>query len=136
MKIKIILVIILITLSVGILYFYQNFINPKPQLIGGDKDAGGCLIGAGYSWCEVKNKCLRVWEEKCELSTDSTTKSASCSQKGGVWYPKENLCEVNKLSESQCITEGGQFNGCASACRHDPKAEVCTMQCVLTCTFR
>ncbi len=34
--------------------------------IGGDKDAGGCLIGAGYSWCEAKQKCLRVWEEKCE----------------------------------------------------------------------
>ena len=36
------------------------------QLIGGDKDEGGCLIGAGYSWCEPKQKCLRVWEEKCE----------------------------------------------------------------------
>jgi len=136
MKGKIILVIVLITLSVGILYFYQSFINPKPHLIGGDEDAGGCLIGAGYSWCEVKNKCLRVWEEKCELPTDNTIKSTECSQKGGVWYPKESLCEVNKLSESQCTAEGGQFNGCASACRHDPKAEACTMQCVLTCTFR
>ena len=34
-------------------------------IIGGDKDKGGCLIGAGYSWCEVKQKCLRVWEEPC-----------------------------------------------------------------------
>lgn len=34
-------------------------------LIGGDKDAHGCLIAAGYSWCESKNKCLRVWEENC-----------------------------------------------------------------------
>jgi len=37
----------------------------KGQLIGGDKDAGGCLVGAGYSWCELKQKCLRVWEEAC-----------------------------------------------------------------------
>jgi len=36
------------------------------KLIGGDKDEGGCLIGAGYSWCEQKQKCLRVWEETCE----------------------------------------------------------------------
>jgi hypothetical protein len=36
------------------------------QLIGGDVDEGGCLIGAGYSWCEAKGKCLRVWEEECE----------------------------------------------------------------------
>jgi len=34
--------------------------------IGGDKDAGGCLVGAGYSWCEAKQKCLRVWEEQCK----------------------------------------------------------------------
>lgn len=36
-----------------------------PQIIGGDKDAGGCLIAAGYSWCEPKQKCLRPWEEIC-----------------------------------------------------------------------
>lgn len=40
--------------------------NPVGQkLIGGDKDKGGCLIAAGYSWCEEKNKCVRVWEEPC-----------------------------------------------------------------------
>lgn len=38
----------------------------ETKIIGGDKDEGGCLVGAGYSWCEAKNKCLRVWEEKCE----------------------------------------------------------------------
>jgi hypothetical protein len=39
--------------------------NTNQLLIGGDKDAGGCLIAAGYSWCEPKQKCLRTWEEKC-----------------------------------------------------------------------
>lgn|GEM_PF-3092178 len=34
--------------------------------IGGDKDANGCLIAAGYSWCEAKSKCLRTWEEECK----------------------------------------------------------------------
>lgn len=37
----------------------------EPELIGGDTDEGGCLIGAGYSWCPTKQKCLRVWEEGC-----------------------------------------------------------------------
>jgi hypothetical protein len=37
----------------------------KPSLIGGDKDDHGCLIAAGYSWCEAKQKCLRTWEENC-----------------------------------------------------------------------
>jgi hypothetical protein len=37
----------------------------KP-LLGGDKDKHGCIGSAGYTWCEAKKKCLRVWEEKCE----------------------------------------------------------------------
>jgi len=37
----------------------------EPRLIGGQKDEHGCLIPAGYSWCESKQKCLRQWEEPC-----------------------------------------------------------------------
>ena len=43
--------------------------NKAQELIGGQKDAHGCLGPAGYSWCEVKQKCLRVWEEKCEATS-------------------------------------------------------------------
>jgi len=38
----------------------------KETIVGGDKDEHGCIGSAGYSWCEAKQKCLRVWEEKCE----------------------------------------------------------------------
>ena len=37
-------------------------IRPKP---GGQKDAYGCVIGAGYSWCATLNKCIRSWETPC-----------------------------------------------------------------------
>jgi len=37
-----------------------------PKIIGGQKDEHGCLIAAGYSWCEAKSECLRVWEEECK----------------------------------------------------------------------
>lgn len=33
--------------------------------IGGDKDENNCIASAGYSWCEAKEKCLRVFEEFC-----------------------------------------------------------------------
>ena len=39
-----------------------------PNVVGGDRDEHGCIGSAGYSWCEVKNKCLRVWEELCEVN--------------------------------------------------------------------
>lgn len=39
----------------------------KTSVVGGDKDKHGCIGSAGYSWCEVKQKCLRSWEENCEV---------------------------------------------------------------------
>lgn len=36
------------------------------SMVGADKDEHGCIGSAGYSWCEAKQKCLRLWEEKCE----------------------------------------------------------------------
>lgn len=38
---------------------------PCPQLVGNDSDEHGCKGSAGYSWCDAKQKCLRVWEENC-----------------------------------------------------------------------
>jgi hypothetical protein len=40
-------------------------LEPEGQLVGNDRDAHGCIPSAGYSWCELKQKCLRVWEEPC-----------------------------------------------------------------------
>jgi len=48
-----------------------------PNLIGGDKDDYGCLIAAGYSWCELKQKCLRVWEEPCTDNNTLNTRNQS-----------------------------------------------------------
>ena len=51
--------------------------TPEEQLVGGDQDEYGCKASAGYSWCEVKQKCLRVWEEKCEEEkVEETVKDA------------------------------------------------------------
>ncbi len=44
-------------------------------IVGGDRDAHGCIGSAGYTWCATKNKCLRTWEESC--SPVSTNLSAS-----------------------------------------------------------
>ena len=35
------------------------------RAIGGDTDEHGCMLMAGYTWCEAKQKCLRIWEEDC-----------------------------------------------------------------------
>ncbi|MCR4335708.1 MAG: hypothetical protein NUV57_04175 [archaeon] len=42
----------------------------EEPIIGGDADEHGCIGSAGYSWCEIKDKCLRIWEEACEKETE------------------------------------------------------------------
>jgi hypothetical protein len=55
------------------LFFISKIIedDSEDDLIGGQKDEHGCLIGAGYSWCEEKQKCLRDWEEECLESSEA-----------------------------------------------------------------
>jgi len=75
--ITVFLTVIIASLAiVGGAYAYKIWIVPAmnrasnnaengDQLIGGQKDEHGCLIAAGYSWCQAKQKCLRIWEEPC-----------------------------------------------------------------------
>lgn len=36
--------------------------------VGADSDAHGCKASAGYTWSELKQKCVRVFEEGTKLS--------------------------------------------------------------------
>jgi len=69
------LIIILIIIGLtALVYYFVEKQNKDPiendsienQLIGGQQDDHGCLSGAGYSWCEAKQKCIRIWEEGCD----------------------------------------------------------------------
>jgi len=35
------------------------------KIIGNETDEHGCLLMAGYTWCEPKQRCIRDWEEEC-----------------------------------------------------------------------
>lgn len=54
----------------------------QADIVGGDRDEYGCISSAGYSWCEIKQKCLRVWEEKCEVDSFEVNESISSEQLG------------------------------------------------------
>ena len=60
---------------------------------------------------------------------DSCVKDAK-----GTWLSEFKECEYP--SKQWCDANGGTFNECESACRHnsDPLAP-CTMQCVIVCKF-
>jgi|GEM_PF-6670247 len=68
-----------------------------------------------------------------QTNDDSVTddeKEAGCLLVGGNY---NEYGECLGIDQGQCLSLGGQFNECASACRHDPDAEICTLQCVITC---
>lgn len=72
------LFLIILSVSFAVVVYQKHIDNnseptakkEEPMLIGGQKDEHGCLIPAGYSWCEVKQKCLRVWEEACAVESE------------------------------------------------------------------
>lgn len=57
----------------------------------------------------------------------------SCEAAGGNWLSAYRECEG--IGQSWCEQEMGRWNECASACRHDPDAEMCIMVCVPVCGF-
>ncbi len=62
----VLLVVFCIVFSVSVFAELKNTSAvANKQLVGNDADVHGCIGSAGYSWCEAKQKCLRVWEEKC-----------------------------------------------------------------------
>jgi hypothetical protein len=58
----------MIRMLMSILQIY----NVYSQIIGvgGQRDSNDCLIGAGYSWCESSQSCVRQWETPCTTNCD------------------------------------------------------------------
>ncbi|MDC8099535.1 MULTISPECIES: hypothetical protein [Chryseobacterium] len=54
--------ILLSTMFLGSLVFAQ-----KTPVLGGDKDAHGCIGSAGYTYSQIKKDCIRTFEEKIKL---------------------------------------------------------------------
>ncbi|WP_313806380.1 hypothetical protein [Flavobacterium sp.] len=43
-------------------------LGDKKVVLGTDKDEKGCVTSAGYMWSEIKNGCIRVFEEGYRLA--------------------------------------------------------------------
>ena len=59
---------------------------------------------------------------------------STCVSLGGKWI--DNYSECEGISQDNCTALDGKFDECASACRHNPNPQtICTMQCVIVCSF-
>ncbi len=74
-------------------------------------------------------------EEHHEEETNNLIKQEKvCIENNWKWLTWPSECEW--VSENVCLKLGGEFNPCASACRNNPEAQMCTMQCVQVCKFK
>ncbi|HHL4077732.1 hypothetical protein [Burkholderia sola] len=56
-----------------------------PPLVGGDRDAHGCIGSAGYAWCERTQQCERPWElAKAKGFANSAQAYEQFCQNGGA----------------------------------------------------
>ncbi len=65
--------------------------------VGGQVDDHRCLIGAGYTWCESSNSCIRQWLEPC---ADNYLDCDDCliKQRKGINIACPETCSLTSVS--------------------------------------
>jgi hypothetical protein len=104
---------LLILVALGVVFFIQKDRNNKTEtvqpgqeaLLGGDKDEHGCIGSAGYTWCEVKGKCLRRWEEPCEAQEPVAEIIKALLVEKNNWNPNDIKVTVSE-NDGQYATGG------------------------------
>jgi len=89
------------TLFKYLVIFSLQFIDS--QMIGGTEDEYGCIINAGYEWCEKEQKCYRSWEESCGTEYCLESKNKICNlvcedpicPRNNCAVRLDNCCEYN-----------------------------------------
>lgn len=72
----------------------------EKQMVGNDKDEHGCIASAGYVWSEVRNNCIRLFEDGVAVkSVDNADEVAYVvlsqdSLKAQLFYSGEDKHEV------------------------------------------
>ncbi len=103
---------------------------PKPTTLCGTIDSFEECIAAG-------NPAMESFPRQCIANGQTFTEildlQEQCEINYGTW--REEFQECENIQEDLCDFLGGEFDGCAYACRHEPEVEVCITVCVLVCSF-
>ncbi|HEY1077119.1 MAG TPA: hypothetical protein VGE51_10565 [Fontimonas sp.] len=56
--------------------------TPQAPIVGGDRDAHGCIASAGYAWCASTGACERPWElaQRFQFTLSTENFTAFCAQ--------------------------------------------------------
>ncbi len=90
----------------------------QTPVLGGDRDAHGCIGSAGYTYSQVKNDCVRLFEQKIQLK-EVNPKGSSTSmtavifsedmKKAEVFLPEQNSGSLilNRKGKKKIWKNGG-----------------------------
>jgi len=98
------------------------------------------VIVTDFDSCvEAGNPVTRSYPAQCSHDGETYVeeikdKDYLCQTNGGKWIESAKECEG--ISKTTCDELEGTFLECESACRNNPEAQVCTMQCVQVCKFQ
>ena len=67
---------------------------------GSDWDVNNCITSAGYTFCQILGRCIRLWEESCKIPNNCLT-----------WHDVCNTCgvkdgELTICTEMYCFAQG------------------------------
>jgi hypothetical protein len=85
------------------------------------------------------NPIMESYPRQCRANDQTFTEvltmdfADDCLTNNGTWLEQYQECEY--IGQTWCDNVNGEFKECESACRHDPAAELCTLQCVPVCEF-
>ena len=114
LKVILVILVVLVLGVIAYMVFGSGTAAPTP-VVGGDRDAHGCIGSAGYSWCDARQECIRPWEEYCTAAA-STSAVFSCADSKSitaVFYPKDDkfvdlmLSDGRKLSVPHAMSASG-----------------------------
>ncbi|WP_426479060.1 hypothetical protein ACP3T3_06310 [Chryseobacterium sp. CBSDS_008] len=63
--------ILFIAMFLGSLFFAQK----STPVLGGDRDVHGCIGSAGYTYSQLKNDCIKTFNQKIKLKEVNSDKS-------------------------------------------------------------
>ena len=85
----------------------------KTPTVGADSDNHGCKASAGYTWSELKQQCIRVFEEGAKLSPYDSDKTAAEFAAYVIFEENGNKAELFLPNEKPLIlerkSEGDQY---------------------------
>ncbi|KAB1069366.1 hypothetical protein F6U93_03375 [Tamlana haliotis] len=105
------------TLILGVLMLFscgnanKNKNDKTQEMVGNDKDKHGCIASAGYTWSEINQDCIRVFEigERLNAVEENETNSVFV-----IFNDEDSKLELFFLPESNAskilpIMEDGKY---------------------------